>query len=88
MQIADNDSKMMNNENDINKIDEASKGLRVKNTNVIIAQRNNLQFEKKNFCSDDVKKHVSILCKFEFISNADRFWLITFHSFFRGDCGR
>lgn len=59
--------KVVNNENDINKVDEATKGLKVKNTNVIIMQRNNLQCEKKTFCSDDVKKHVSLLCKFEFI---------------------
>lgn len=58
--------KVINSENDVNKIDEAAKGLKVKNKNVITVQRNNFQCEKKAFCSDDVKKHVSILCKFEF----------------------
>lgn len=60
-------SKRVNNENDINKIDEGTKGLKVQSKSVIIMQRNNLQFEKKSFCSDDVKKHVSIICKLEFI---------------------
>lgn len=61
------DKKSINNENDIHKVDEIARGLKVNNQNKIAMQRNNLQFEKKAFCSDDVKKHVSLLSKFEFI---------------------
>lgn len=33
------------------------------NVNVLTIQRNNFSPEKKSFCSEDVKKHISILCK-------------------------
>lgn len=53
-----------NAKDDIHKIDDNVKSSKVnKTSNVIIMQRNDLQCEKKTFCSDDVKKHVSLLCK-------------------------
>lgn len=55
-----------NAKDEIHKIEEYVKGSKVNNkaTNVIIMQRNDLQCDKKTFCSDDVKKHVSLLCKY------------------------
>lgn len=53
-----------NAKDEIHMIDDNVKSSKVKKTsNVIIIQRNDLQCEKKPFCSDDVKKHVSVLCK-------------------------
>lgn len=53
-----------NAKDDIHKIDDNVKSSKVnKASNVIKIQRNDLQSEKKAFCSDDVKKHVSALCK-------------------------
>jgi hypothetical protein len=81
MEKIDKSSKVINNENDINKAEEATKGMKVQNKNVIIMQRNNLHCEKKTFCSDDVKKHVSLLRKFEFISLIIPMPQIAYHFF-------
>lgn len=59
MEVYDKNNSLV--EKDLNKIEgEKSK---FNGANIIIMQKNDLQNEKKKFCDDDLKKHVSILCK-------------------------
>jgi hypothetical protein len=62
LEVEKNEKIQNNTFEDINLAEDSMKSAKVK-PRVIIMQRNDLQSEKKAFCSDDVKKHVSILCK-------------------------